>query len=401
MLILTNRVPYPLTDGGNLAMDATLSAYLDSGLSVYLLSMNTRRHPVSQEVWSRLYPGLAGKSMVSVDNRIALIPMLGNWIFSRLPYHVPRFRDPGFARELESVIREFQPDFIQFESVFLSSYIPRIRELTPAKLVLRLHNLEYQIWERLSWRETGPIRKAYLSSLARRMRRYEETVWNLYDLLLPITPEDGRRLAEAARDKPQVCWPFGLKEFGEGKPQDRPLRRFYHLGAMDWIPNQEGIDWFLVQVWPRMESVMADGEFHFGGRNMPPRFRNYQRKGVFVHGQVPSAPDFIRDMDILVVPLLSSGGIRVKILEAMAAGKLVISTRRGMEGIDALSGKHYFLADSPEAFQEAAEQILCHPARVREMIREAQDWVAQHYASQKLARPVLETLEGLKAGQRD
>lgn len=394
ILLLTNRVPYPLTDGGNLAMDATLTAYLEAGFSVYLLSMNTSRHPVAREDWEPLYPSLSGKDWVEVDNRISLIPLLGNLVFSRRPYHVSRFRDSGFARKLEEVIRDFDPDYIQLESVYLSSYIPQIRALSSAKLLLRLHNLEYEIWERLAKGEKQPGRRFYLRSLAKRLRRYEESVWPQFDLLLPITPQDDQKVGEVVGDLPRVCWPFGWKGFSEhAVPPFRGIRRLYHLGAMDWLPNQEGIEWFLDQVWPRVRTLYPEAEFHFGGRNLPDRFREHQGKGVFVYGEVPSASAFMEDKDLLVVPLLSGGGIRVKVLEAMAAGKLVVSTRKGMEGIDARPGVHYLAADTPGEFLSALEWIGKEPERGAAMIQEAHSWVRKHYSNQELIKPVLEAMK--------
>lgn len=394
ILFVTNRVPYPLSDGGNLAMDATLKGYLNAGYSVYLLSMNTSRHPVSDEVWDALYPGLAGKSKVEVDNRIRPIPLFWNWLFSSRPNHVMRFEDVRFRRRLVEVVDQFSPDFIHIESVYLSSYVPLLRSKTSAKLILRLHNLEYQIWDRLYHRENRWMFRAYLGSLSRRIRQYERESWANYDLLLPITAEDAKVLAREVPQVPRITWPFGWDHFpGLSFDSKRPLRKVYHLGAMDWIPNQEGIEWFLREVWPLIHARYPDFRFQFGGRNMPASFQTPREDGSEAVAEVPSALDFLSSQDILVVPLLSGGGIRVKILEAMAARKLVVTTSWGIEGIDAVAGRHYFLADTAMDFLEVFGRVVKEPEKAVEMIEQAHLWVNQHYASSRLMAPVKRFLD--------
>src|SRR5690606_13398847 len=125
--------------------------------------------------------------------------------------------------------------------------------------------------------------------------------WNSYDLLLPITLEDAQVLEHHIPHASPVCWPFGWKSFPKVDfDPTRPLRRAYHLGAMDWLPNQEGIQWFLEKVWPRVHARFPAFHFSFGGRNMPSAFTSYQGNQVNCLGQVPSAQDFIEDKDILV-----------------------------------------------------------------------------------------------------
>jgi glycosyltransferase involved in cell wall biosynthesis len=151
----------------------------------------------------------------------------------------------------------------------------------------------------------------------------------------------------------------------------------YHIGAMDWLPNKEAIDWFISDIWPLVKQSLPDFLFYFAGRNMPQSYSTVNEDGIHCKGEVPNADAFIADKKILIVPLRSGGGVRVKILEAMAAGKIVVSTGTGMQGIDAVAGEHYLLADTPEVFAQQLKWALENKAAAEQIARNAQSLIAE------------------------
>jgi hypothetical protein len=244
---------------------------------------------------------------------------------------------------------------IQLESVFLSGYLPAIKAVNNAITVLRLHNIEAQVWGRLA-AETGGIKGYYLKNLAARVHKYEVQAWKEYDLLLPITDYDAKVVVEhGAGGNEMLTVPVAVN-IPAMQAQPRVEWSGYHIGAMDWLPNAEGIKWFLEEVWPLLHERFPDFKFSFAGRNMPEYFKQLSIPGVICEGEVQDANNFIKNKAILFVPLRSGGGLRVKIIEAMALGKLVISTSVGMQGIDATDGVHYLRADSPAAFIKALDR---------------------------------------------
>jgi hypothetical protein len=201
ILIITNRVPYPLRDGGNIAMNAMAEGYRKAGWQVYLLSMNTTRHYVKTEQIAKLYPDLYAFDAVPFDNRLKKRDIIRNFLFSDKPEHAKRFYSKSFKEQIKRVLKSFQPDVVQMESVFLTGYLPVIKKYSSAITVLRMHNVEYQIWQGLARRTRNPIKRLYLGSLAVRVRNYERKAWREYDLLLPITEKDAhlvKRLEEVA-----------------------------------------------------------------------------------------------------------------------------------------------------------------------------------------------------------
>jgi glycosyltransferase involved in cell wall biosynthesis len=394
ILILTNRIPYPLRDGGALAMDAMIRGYQLAGWQVHVLAMNTSRHAVQPETVTQLYPQIAGFHTVAVDNAVTITGILKNLLLSREPEHVDRFRSPGFASALIGLLRQVQPDAVQLESPFLGTYLPEIRKYAPkTRIVYRMHNVEGQIWGRLAG-ESGGIRRVYLRSLTARMARYERRLWTEVDLLLPITATDAAVVRKAEVATPLEVAPFGIVAH-EAAPPAPALTRMYHIGAMDWIPNQEGVRWFLQQIWPGLHDMAPGLSFHFAGRNMPEAFREGLPEGAFCVGVVPDAAAFAGDKHILVVPLRSGGGIRVKVLEAMARGKLVISTALGMQGIEAKAGLHYLCADTGAEFMEHAAWAATHPEGAAAIAGAAQQLIRDHYDEKQIMHRVIQRLEGL------
>jgi glycosyltransferase involved in cell wall biosynthesis len=379
ILILCNRVPYPLKDGGALAMHALIKGWHELGCEVHVLAMNTSRHHVHADALPELYRQIASFTMVETDNTIRAIPTLVNLLFSKKPQHAARFHTRHFAQKLRETIQQVQPVLIQMESIYLAEYLPLIRSLSQAKVVQRLHNIEYQVWQRLASETSNPLMRYYLGNLARRIRRYEHQVWYDFDLLLPITTTDEQEIRASGCNTPIHTTPFGIDM--SRLPDHAAAARWdgYHIGAMDWLPNKDAINWFIKDIWPGIHQLEPHFSFYFAGRNMPEQFTQYQGEGLYCMGEVADADAFISDKKILVVPLRSGGGIRVKTLEAMAAGKVVISTPTGIQGIEARDREHFLEAATPKEFAYAVKWCLQNKAEAEQIADNARRLLHEHY----------------------
>jgi len=392
ILIITNRVPYPLNDGGNLAMNAMIQGYHRSGWVVYLLAMNTSRHFIKRDKLDELFSNLYAFEWVDVNNHLKWTGVLRNFLFSTQPEHAARFDDNRFKEKLKHALSSFKPDVVQVESVYLTTYMPAIKQLSNAVTVLRLHNVEYQIWQRLARRHKNPVKRFYFKNLAKRIKDFERNAWKKYDLLLPITEKDAQMVGRLEDVKNMIVAPFSI-EIEKIKKGINERWVGYHIGAMDWIANREGIRWFLEKVWPGIHMAVPGFEFYFAGRHMPEEFKKININGVYCLAEVPDAEAFIADKKILIVPLWSGGGIRVKILEAMAAGKVVITTTYGIKGIEAIPGVHYLLARKPGDFVKAVQWCLDNKPEAEEMAHKALELVSQKYESRNVIGKVVDKIE--------
>ena len=394
ILILTNRVPYPLKDGGNLAMNAMIEGYHKSGWQVYLLAMNTSRHHIGHDQLQKLFKHLYAFEWLDVNNRLNWTEIAKNYFFSHEPEHVIRFYKEDFKTKIVQVLESFVPDVVQLESVYLSTYLPIITECSDAVTVLRVHNIEYQVWQGLAKKHGNWLKRAYFKNLAIRIRNFERDVWKEYDLLVAITEKDVQQIGRLEAVKEIMVAPFGI-DLEKIKTGHDEKWVGYHIGAMDWIANKQGIRWFLDKAWPKIRRAAPGFEFYFAGRSMPEEFNKLNIKGVHCLNEVPSADDFIADKKILIVPIKSGGGIRVKILEAMAAGKVVITTSIGIKGIEASPGLHFLQANKPEDFARSIKWCLQNKEAAEKMAANARDLVREKYEERTVIRNVIGEVEKL------
>lgn len=390
ILQLTNRIPFPLNDGGNLAVHAITEGFIQAGVSLSMLAMNTTRHWVDINTLPPLYKQIQHFRSVKVDNRVKPLDAFLN-LFKNSSYNIDRFISKEYDRELIHMLQKEDFDIVHLEGLFLVPYIKTIRKYSKAKIVIRQHNIEFSIWERLAGQAKNPLKKAYLNVLAKRLRNFELDHINDYDLIVPISEIDEKAYIALGTKQPLFLHPFGIDiEKIPFHPADTLPLSLYHLGAMDWLPNQESVQWLLEKVMPLIYEELPETKLYLAGRNMPDHYIKQSWKNVEVLGEVPDAAAFERDKSILVVPLLSGGGVRIKIFQAMAMGKTVITTRIGVEGIEAANNKEVFIADTPQEFARKIIDVVQQPELIRQTGNAARKLIGEKYNRPLLIRDLLE-----------
>lgn len=386
ILIVCNRVPYPLKDGGAMAMYAMIKGWHKAGKQVHLLCMNTPKHNVNKEELPLLFRQISGFEMVDVDTEIKAIPTLVNFVFSKKPQHATRFYNKSFEEKIAETINKIKPDIIQLESIYLQEYASTIRKHSKALLIQRLHNIEAEIWIRLANDTRGFLKKTYLHNLVKRIEKYEQFVWNDADALISISNKDEQAIIAIGCKTPICTIPYGIEVANKIARKNSSNNIIaYHLGAMDWQPNMDAMMWMRDKIIPEILKKTPDFQFQFGGRKMPENLKTEQRPFFFCKGEIENANSFIADKDILIVPLRSGSGIRIKTLEAMAEAKLVISTSVGIQGIEAQNKVHFLLANSPQEFADAIEWANANKADAMLIANNAQDLIINQYNENVLA----------------
>jgi glycosyltransferase involved in cell wall biosynthesis len=352
ILQLCPRVPFPPHDGGAIAMYDVAAGLVRAGHRVTLLAINTPKHRQPADALAHLGPNLR-LVLVGVDTDISAPKALKNFLFSRQPYNVERFISPAVGEKLLEILRTETIDIVQMEGTFVAWYAELLgrqhrADFRVPPLVLRAHNVEYTIWQMLAKREKNPLKKVFLSTIAQRLEKFERRYLRQFDAVAAITEADADRLRALHCPEPVVFIPAGVEL---GRVQRDPAiqakpRSLFMIGSLDWLPNQEGVEWLLREVWPAFHAEFPDVELHIAGRNAPPHLLNLKGDKVFMHGFVESAPAFMQQYELMLVPLLSGGGMRVKIIEGMAVGKAILSTKLGAEGIAVRDGHDIVVRDS-------------------------------------------------------
>lgn len=396
ILQLCKKFPFPLKDGESIAVTGLSRALSGAGGEITLLAMNTSKHYVEIVGKPRELEHYKEIHTVGIDNRIKPLGAFLN-LFSKDSYHVSRFVSPAFEKQLIYLLQEEEFDVVQLETLYLAPYIPIIRKHSKALIVMRAHNVEHEIWERIVHNTGFPLKKAYLAHLTNKLRRFEIQHLKEYDLLAAISQRDLNCFRAMGYANASVVVPIGM-DIKDYKPDFKSYRKdlsISFIGSLDWRPNEEGVRWFLDDVWGLLHKKFDQLNLYIAGRNAPDWIRKLKKRNIHFMGEVRSAARFINQHSIMVVPLLSGSGMRAKILEAMALGKVVISTTIGLEGIPAKHRREVLVADTPEEFVEAIRFCQQQNGRLEQIGRRAMDFVTRNFDSAEVGRQLMETYSAL------
>ncbi len=390
VLQLCNKPPYPPVDGGTLAMNSITQGLLHAGCEVKVLTVETDKHPANIEALPENYRNCTSFEAVYIDLGIKAMPAAVAALCGE-SYHVKRYISNRFAQRLTEILNEQTFDVVHIESIFLTPYVPLIRRHSQAKVILRAHNVEHLIWRRVAQSTRNPFKRNYLKHLSLTLRAYELEHINDYDSVVCITQADADYFTQNGCRRPVTSIPFGVTPPEPSGSQEPPeANSLCHIGAMDWIPNQESIAWLLDSVWPVIHREVPQAHLYLAGRKMPAKWMRANIEGVTVVGEVDDASEFIRGKQINIVPLLSGSGIRVKIIEAMAAGKIVVTTTVGAQGINYTDGVDILIANTPDEFARQIKRCLSDAAYCQSVGEAAARLIRVQYNGQKLADKLIE-----------
>ena len=393
VLQLCNKPPYPPVDGGTLAMNGITQGLLDAGCEIRVLTVETDKHPARIEQMPDDYRSRTSIEAVYVDLGVKVLPAAVAMLCGE-SYHVRRYISLDFARKLKEILLQEQFDVVHVESIFLTPYVPLIRKHSEAQVFLRAHNVEHLIWRQVAQSTKDPFKRWYLKHLSLTLRAYELEHINDYDGVICITRNDADYFRANGCRRPVTAIPFGVTvpEVMEN-PEAPEQNSLFHIGAMDWIPNQESIHWLLEEIWPVVYRTVPQARLYLAGRKMPARWMQATLPGVTVVGEVPDAMRFIGSKQINIVPLRSGSGIRVKIIEAMSLGKAVVTTTVGAQGIDYTDGENILIANTPDEFARQIERLLSDDSYSRRVGEAARQLVTEEYNIKRLTERLLQFYE--------
>ena len=387
ILQIFNKFPYPLKDGESMAVNYLSKSLAELGCEITLLTMNTSKHYFH---FTHLPPELGHYKAihyVDLNNEV-------NWkgaflnLFTSESYHVSRYNSSQFSQKLTELLQLENFDFIHLETLYVTQYIPLIRKYSDAVVVLRSHNVEFEIWQRVADNTRFFLKRWYVNYLTRKLRKFEVKQIQKIDLLLAITDRDLKTFRSLGYLQSAKIIPIGL-DTSDYLAMDKsvfsnPSMSF--IGSLDWIPNVEGLEWFLNDIWPLLHAKYPELTFHVAGRNMKPELQHLQIPNVTFYGEVEDAKKFINTCPIMVVPLLSGSGMRVKILEGMFLGRIVITTSLGLEGINAKDRNQVLVAETVQEFVRKVDFCFDHPVLSQHISHRAQVFAARHYDNLEIGR---------------
>ena len=305
-------------------------------------------------------------------------------LFDPMPLAIRRYHPPGMGAFLQRLIETERFDRAVVDFLNPASYFPRLE-----RGILFQHNVETMIWRRRAQHASDPLRRWYFQLQASRMFRFERQACRTAARVAAVSEQDARTMLELFDVTRVSAIPTGVDIEGLTPPVPPPEKTIdlVFVGSMDWLPNVDGIEWFVRDVLPLIRRQRPGCSLAIVGRTPPPSIAALGQRDerIQVTGTVPDIRPLLWSAAVSIVPLRIGGGTRLKIYESMAGRVPVVSTTVGAEGLEVHHPDDIRLADSPEAFAAACSELLANAELRRRQAAAAWELVATRFSWEHVA----------------
>ena len=392
ILFLSPTVPFPLTDGGRIRV-FNLLKQIAAKSDVTLLALETQ--PTDAEGVAELQQ--LGVQVHLVPNAPTLprvsFGTLVNAFLKRQPITVARYALPAYRQRFRELVATGNFDLVHYE-MFHTAQFWRDTDLPS---VLSQQNVDSAIWRRLCGETTNPFYKLAYWTQQLAFQRYERVLSPKFDAVTCTSDIDAAVFQRyCAADTIEII-PNGVDvtHYQPDFTSEAPAHLIY-IGSMDWYPNEDAVAFFADEAFPRIQEKVPGVQFSIVGGNPSARVQRLaERAGIVVTGRVPEIKPYFAEATVFVVPLRIGSGTRLKILEALAMGKAIVSTTVGAEGLDLKDGEEIFIADEPIAFADAVTRLLTDLSRRRSIGENGRARVERDYDWRRIAEKLHTLYESL------
>jgi glycosyltransferase involved in cell wall biosynthesis len=358
ILILASKIPWPLVDGGRIATYEPMRHLTAHGHRIGFLGFGPQSAADELRVRASLFFSRAIQHNTQTDILSAALSL-----FSPLPYTAGKYRAEAMTAAMREAFQEERFDLVQVEGTQMAHYLGEAQR-RGVPTVLRLHNVEADLAARYARTVQGPLRW-FVAEQARRMRRFEAAACRQASLCLAITEEDAAIVRSRVPEAQVAVSPAGvdLERYAPHPMSEEPGTVVF-IGALDWPPNADSVRWFRSEIWPRVRREESTARWVLVGKGPSAEMLRWpeEDRSIQVTGYVEDVRLYLNSASLVVAPIRSGGGMRLKILEALASGKPVVSTPIGAEGISFVPGRDLVLADKAAAFASEVVRLLRDPA---------------------------------------
>tara|TARA_Y100001968_G_scaffold277311_1_gene272079 strand:- start:2420 stop:3595 length:1176 start_codon:yes stop_codon:yes gene_type:complete len=376
VLIIANKMVFPALDGGALAMQNLCKILIDQKYNIDLISIaknnntNTLKQPTISKHNQHINQILFEKNM-----QFNLLSLLQS-IFENKAYQAFRFYHKKIQKFIQKLIDEKKYKIIIFESIFTMIYFDKLYIKKSTKTIFRAHNVENKIWSELA--NNQQMKKIVFLWLAKQIEKMEQITPKNIDYIFTLSNNDASYFKKLF---PKKTHNIPVTFEPHMKHNKKIKNSIFHLGAMDWAPNIEGIEWFLTKVKPLL-NTKDDIKIYIAGKNMPSEY--FMHKDIIIESSVKNAQNYIQDKEILFVPLFSGSGIRIKILEAMSLGIPVVSTTQGAEGIPYINNQNILIANTEKDFADAIHKLIANKKLAKDIGKNGQKLIIKHFSKKSV-----------------
>ena len=376
ILFLSPTVPFPLTDGGRIRV-FNLLKQIATRSDVTLLALETQ--PADAD-------GVAELQQLGIQvHLVPNAPTLPRVSFGTLvtaflkqqPITIVRYALPAYRQKFRELVATEGFDLVHYEMFHTAQF----RMDTDLPGVLSQQNVDSEIWRRLCSETTNPFYKFAYWTQQLAFQRYERVISPKFDAVTCTSDIDAAVFQRHCSEDTIEIIPNGvdITHYQPDFTSEAPAHLIY-IGSMDWYPNEDAVAFFADEALPQIQEKVPDVQFSIVGGNPSARVKRLaEREGIVVTGRVPEIKPYFAEATVFVVPLRIGSGTRLKILEALAMGKAIVSTSVGAEGLDLKDGEEIFIADEPIAFADTVIRLLTDPTLRRRIGKNGRARVEQDY----------------------
>lgn len=385
--ILDEELPYPMTSGKRIRTLNLLRRLAKRHRLTYICHRNA---DAKEAVVAGQHFRSLGIETIVVDRAVpprsgtAFHARLARNLLSSLPYSVESHASP----ELSLAVREYAAlNHVDLWHCEWTPYAQTMRSLAGARWLVMAHNVESLIWQRMAETERNAAKRWYIRRQWKKYERFEQWAYTSADRAVAVSPDDARLMRERfdARAVEVVDNGVDVSYFMPGDALREP-KTILFLGSLDWRPNIDAVQLLFDSIYPSVLASEREAKLLIVGRNPPDWMRECARsRGIELHGSVADVRPFIARAGVMAVPLRIGGGSRLKILESLASGLPVVSTRIGAEGLELEPGRHLDVIEGVESMADALVAAIRQPDRARAQAEAGRSQVLSRYDWDSLA----------------
>ena len=370
ILIISHKAVFPSIDGGSLAVKKLYNDLKTKYeiIDIIALDSNTKRNKNQNNH--------TNQTLFQINTKFNFSKLI-NSLFSKKCYQTNRFYDKKISKKITNIINKKKYEYVLFEGVFPSVYLQDIKNKCKCKTIIRTHNVEHEIWNDLVSNTRNLFKKIAYFFLKLQMKKWENFICSKCDFLFCISKNDKKYFEKKIKKRIEIL-PVSFKIKNRIIPKEFSI---FHLGAMDWKPNMDGIEWFLNNVWIKHLINKKIGTLHLAGKKMPKYLKKKNYKSLKIRGLVENSENYMISKSVMIVPIFSGSGIRIKILEGMSMGIPIISTKKGAQGINCKNKKNILICNDELEFLNSIKNLKYDEILFNKLSKEGKKLINQYFST--------------------
>lgn len=313
------------------------------------------------------------------------------------PYPAVSRWNRQMKEDLRKKYEEVQPDFVVVDLPQMYGVLPQ-NIICDGRIVLNQHNIEFLSMKSLARGVDSLIKRCIYKIVAIQMQQYEERIYrkNSVALYTFVSLSDKEYFEKKYGNNNTLLVPVGAEVNRQNELMTNNNHNIIFVGKLSYPPNEEGIIWFLDKVFPQVKKNVTDAKVYVVGKDPTDSVKKRKSNSVIVTGEVVSVEPYYKQCNVAVVPIMTGGGVNVKLLEALGYGKIVITTTKGIEGTNFLDGKHLLVGDSTDTFSAKTIEALTYSDEIRQIQKNAIEYMHQNYSWQGVVKGFEKALRNIK-----